>query len=279
MKVAQGVQRAGWKPVIVFVPAFLLVFLVPSGLHAIGFDRIVSLTEGLATYTLVNTWVGTLLTIGVVAIWYGSLDLEDVGIVPSKLPVAMGVTLMCWSIYTISQVVTGLVFGDLSLYSEWIDPGVAATIGQIIGYFFGNVVFEELAFRGFLLVQLYLLLDGQWWRVNEVARIAVATVGSSLIFTLFHVPAFLIGGIRMETLAFIFVYAVLLCLVYIRTRNVFIAMGVHGLANFPVPILSVVETTPYDFSLVWAIPAAIIVVTWPILPLGDEKRTRRGHLT
>lgn len=266
MDVARGVKRAGWKPVVLFVPVFLLVFLVPAGLQAIGFDRIVALTDGLVTYTLANTWVGILLTVGFVALWYGSLGLEDLGVVSSKLPVAVAVTLGCWLIFTLAQVVVGLAAGELSLYSAWIDPGLTATIGEAIGYFFGNVIFEELAFRGFLMVQLYLVLDGEWWQANELARILAAIGGSSLLFTLFHVPAFLLGGIGLDFLAFIFLYAVLLCLVYIRTRNIFLAMGVHGLANFPVPLFDVVETTPVDFSLAWAIPAAIIVLAWPRLP-------------
>jgi len=274
MEVARGVKRAGWKPVGVFVPAFLLVFLVPAGLQAIGFDRIVALTDGLVTYTLANTWVGILLTVGIVALWYGSLELEDIGVVPSKIPVAVAVTVGCWLIFTVAQVVVGLAVGDLSLYSAWIDPGVTVTLGETIGYFFGNVIFEELAFRGFLMVQVYLLLDGQWWQANDLARMAAAVGGSSLLFTLFHVPALLLGGIGLDMLAFILLYAVLLCLVYVRTRNIFLAMGFHGLANFPVPLFAVVETTPVDFSLVWAIPGTIIVLAWPRLPFGNGRTDR-----
>lgn len=266
MNVAEGVEKAGWKPVALFVPAFFLVFLVPSVLGTIGFDRIVALSGGLITYTLANTWVGVLLTIGIVALWYGSLDLDDVGVVPAKLPVAVAVTAGCWLVYTLAQVVAGIALGDLAIHPEWTDPGVTATLGNAIGYFFGNAPFEELAFRGFLLVQLYLLLDDQWWQRNESIRIAAAIGGSSLVFTLFHVPAFLWGGIGLEVLASIFLYAVLLCLVYIRTRNVFLAIGLHGLANFSVPLFAVATTTSVGFSLVWAIPAAIIVLAWPRLP-------------
>jgi membrane protease YdiL (CAAX protease family) len=153
MEVADGVNKAGWRPVLVFLPAFFLVFLVPSLYGVLGLDTIVEVSGGLITYTLFNTWFGILLTVGVVAVWYGGLDLEDLGVIPSKLPVAVGITIGCWLLYALAQIVGGLMVVTVALHSTWTDPGVTATIGKAIGFFFGNAPFEELAFRGFLLVR------------------------------------------------------------------------------------------------------------------------------
>lgn len=276
MEAAVGVRKAGWKPVVVFLPAFFLVFLVPSVYGVLGLDRVVAVSGGLITYTLFNTWFGLLLTVGVVAIWYGGLELKDLGVNPSKIPVAVGITIGCWLLYLLAQLAGGLVFGNLTLHSTWTDPGVTATIGKAIGFFFGNAPFEELAFRGFLLVQLYLLLDGKWWQANPLGRTITAIAGSSLIFTLFHIPAFLWGGIGLQTLGSIFVYAVALSLVYLRTQNIFLAMGFHALANFSVPLLSIVETGPFTgyWEFAWLIPGLIIVLLWPRLPMrSDETST------
>lgn len=274
MKVARGVPKAGWKPVVLLIPAFFFVFLVPSTLSMLGFDRIVAASGGLITYTLVNTWAGIAICVGGVALWYGSLCPEDIGFVPRKLPVAAAIVAGCWMVYTLAQVVAGFVVGDFSLHPTWTDPGVLGTIGEALGYFLGNAPFEELAFRGFLLVQLYLLLDSDWWQSRELVRTASAVGGSSLVFTLIHVPAFLLGGIGLETLLAIFVYAILLSLVYLRTRNLFLAIGFHALANFSIPLFAVAETVPLpvDLSILWVIPGVLVVLAWPKLQLGTRSQ-------
>lgn len=277
MKVANDVSKAGWKPVILLLPGFFLVFLVPGILQTIGFVRVVEASGSLITYTLANTWVGLLVCVGGIALWYGDLEPGDIGFHPRRIPVALAIVLGCWILYTLAQIVAGLAVGNLALHPTWTDPGVLATIGDALGFFLGNAPFEEFVFRGFLLVQLYLLLDSDWWRANELTRTATAVGGSSLLFTLLHLPAFLFGGVGVQMLGAILVYAILLCLVYLRTQNIFLAIGLHALANFSVPIFAVAETItlPVDLSIVWAIPAALIVIAWPNLPFGNPDST--GH--
>lgn len=43
-----------------------------------------------------------------------------------------------------------------------------------------------------------------------------------------------------------------------------------ALANFSIPIFAVAETIalPVNLSIVWVIPAALIVIAWPKLPFG-----------
>jgi hypothetical protein len=270
MKVANGVSKAGWKPVLLLVPGFFLVFLVPGILDTIGFDRVIQASGGVITYTLANTWAGLLICVGGIALGYGGLEPSDIGFHPRRLPLAAIIVVGCWLLYSLAQLIAGLAVGNLAFHSTWNDPGILATIGEAVGFFLGNAPFEEFAFRGFLLVQFYLLLDGEWWQSNELARTATAVGGSSLIFTLLHLPAFAFGGIGVEMLGAIFVYAVLLCLVYLRTQNIFLAIGFHALANFSIPVFAVAETLalPIDLSIVWAIPAALIVIAWPNLPFS-----------
>lgn len=277
MRVATGVRKAGWKPVVLLVPAFFLVFVVPNVLIVLGFERVVAASGGLITFTLVNTWGGILICVGGVALWYGSLRLEDVGFVPRKIPVAAAIVAGCWLVYTLAQVVVASLVGDFSLHPTWTEPGVLGTLGITLGYLLGNAPFEELAFRGFLLVQLYLLLDGDWWRSNELVRTATAVGASGLVFTLLHVPAFLLGGVGLEMLVAIFIYALLLGLVYIRTQNLFLAIGFHALANFSVPLFAVAEAValPVDLSVVWVIPGVLVVLAWP--KLGLDTRSRAGQ--
>lgn len=73
-------------------------------------------------------------------------------------------------------------------------------------------------------------------------------------------------GVGLQTLLNIFVYAVALCLVYLRTRNLFLAIGFHALANFSVPLFNVVETVSYPIDLVWLLAGVVVVLAWPWRP-------------
>ncbi|WP_276259624.1 CPBP family intramembrane glutamic endopeptidase [Haloglomus litoreum] len=277
MNAASGVERVGWRTLGLFVVAFLLVFLAPSLLFSLGAGRLVEWSGGVVTPTLLNTWVGLLVVVGGVALWHGGLTLRDLGVERSKAVVGIGLTALVWGLFTLAQVLVGVLTGDLSLYSGWTGGEATRTLGTVLGYWLGNAPFEELAFRGFLLVQLYLLLDGDRWRSNPLARTGAAIVASSLVFTLLHVPAFLWGGVELWTLGAIFGYSVALALVYVRTENVVLAIGLHALANFPAPVFAVFERAPFglDWSLVWLVPAAILVLAWPRLR-GAGRRPRSG---
>ena len=54
-----------------------------------------------------------------------------------------------------------------------------------------------------------------------------------------------------------------LCLVYLRTRNLFLAIGFHVLANFSMPLFTIVETVSYPIDLVWLLAGVVVVLAWP----------------
>jgi membrane protease YdiL (CAAX protease family) len=263
------VARTNWKTIGLFLLAFVLVFANVAGLF--GLHVLTTLSGGLLNATLINAWVGILLVVGVVALWYGGLRPADLGFEPRKLPLGVGLTLLAWVVFTGAQAAYGLVVGSLAVHPSWSDPGVVATTGRTLGYWLGNAPFEELAFRGFLLVQLYLLFDR--WSDDRRLRLVGAVAGSGLVFTLLHVPVVVLGGVDPLFLVNIFVYAVALSFVYLRTQNIFFTMGVHALANFPIPAFAVFEAHALAFQLVWIAVAAGVVVFWHRIP-GAEPVAR-----
>lgn len=181
MKIATGVTKTTWRTVGLFLLTFVLVVLLqPAG--ALGLMMLVDSSGGLINPTLLNGTFGILILVGGVVLWYGSLAPRDIGIVPKKLPRAVGLTAGFWFLFTAAQAVYGLTVGDLSLHPDVTGQEAITTVGLALGYIVGNAPFEELAFRGFLLVQLYLLLDGKWWQLNPSTRIVTAIIGSSLVY-------------------------------------------------------------------------------------------------
>lgn len=121
---------------------------------------------------------------------------------------------------------------------------------------------------GFLFVQLSLLLNGDWWRENQSARVVAAMVGSSLPFALLHLVLVFAGEIPLWFVGVILVYGIALCVVYWWTGNLFLAIGIHTLANYPAPALAVHDDHLWVFQLGWVVSAAVLVIVWPRLSLA-----------
>lgn len=271
MRVAEETQKTNWKTVGVFFLVFPLVFVGLANL--LGLTALVEFTNGLINTTLLNTLLGTLLLVVGVAFWYGGLRPRDVGLVLERLPIGIGLTVFIWVVFTAIQFLYSLYVGDFSVHPDWTNPGATETFGVLLGQVFGNAPFEELAFRGFLLVQLYLLLDGKWWQDNHTARVATAIVGSSLPFALLHLPLVLWAdvGLDLSHVGLVFVLGSLLALVYIRTRNIFFTIGLHAMMNFPAPVFAAHTEYEMLFQLGWVVPALLIVIAWPRLPFVDDE--------
>lgn len=109
----------------------------------------------------------------------------------------------------------------------------AVTIGVFIGQILGNAIVEEIAYRGFLLPQLFAISRG-----NRIARLALALLGSQLVFAALHAPGLLLLGMEpatfvVEALTGLLPVGLFLAGIYLATGSLFAAVGVHALMNAP----------------------------------------------
>lgn len=97
---------------------------------------------------------------------------------------------------------------------------------------FGNALLEEIVFRGFLFVQLFLLCGKI---KHHPFRVTAAMLISQTIFALMHVPNRNYSGYAGMEFVYDFIQLVILgtvfCLLYWLTRNLFMVVGVHALVN------------------------------------------------
>ena len=89
-----------------------------------------------------------------------------------------------------------------------------------------TALWEETAFRGFLLPQLYLKLSGHRW-----VRLWGALLLSQIVFAAAHIPAHVmirhLTGLPLLRMLLLQGFAgILLGLLYLRTRNLWIAIGI-----------------------------------------------------
>lgn len=107
--------------------------------------------------------------------------------------------------------------------------------GGFLGQIFGNALLEEVLFRGFLLVQIYLLLNKVKKVKNNTSRIVYAMLISQSIFAAIHIPNRIYSGLVGMDFVYDFIVLVILgvifSLLYVLTKNLFFVIGVHSLMN------------------------------------------------
>lgn len=180
-----GTRKANWGLIITVLALHiaLSVWINLYGFRAGLLD--VWLFGGLINSTLVANVL--LLAVVVVGLLFGlgRLRPRDVGLYRQQLTTALLGGLITWAISQVVAVVAALYSGSVSANPLWHDEGGAAIAGYLIGQLFGNALYEEIVFRGFLFVQLSLHFGS---RTLHRSGFVWALVVSQAIFALSHVP-------------------------------------------------------------------------------------------
>ncbi len=200
-------------------------------------------TDGLVNVTLSANLINQLILIGVLLLGLCRVRPKELGLEPAKLPAALGLTALIWAVSQIVFVII-LAFSNQSieLNPEWTATSWTRAAGHWLGQLFGNTPLEEVVFRGFLLPQCLLLMLSWKPTARPWMQIAVALVLSQLVFALFHIFFNWRQPQGQWLLLAQFVMGLAFAGIYLRTGNLFLAMGVHTLSNNPSPLIK----EPFD---------------------------------
>jgi membrane protease YdiL (CAAX protease family) len=259
-------REVGWPVVTLFlVVTFGVLTLFPLARRAGPMARVIlpGWLENLVPF-------GILLLIGVggVLVGFGRVRMADLGLARPAFVRGAVTILVVWSVNQGIAAASALATtGRVPLDGRWDIPGVGPTLLWASVMFFGTALFEEIAFRGFLYPQLVLKLR----RAGRTGGWAAAAAGlvSQLFFAASHLPSHLIirhwaGGVLWTQLLLQGIAGILLLLIYLRTRSLWIAVGLHGLADAPTALV--------PGTLSWEIPSLILLVGWPWLARRPEHR-------
>jgi hypothetical protein len=232
-------------PVIVLTVIVDVAFLALAMLVILPFLRasfpLERLTNGLIQVTFIFSALRFALVALGVTMLIGGLRAWDIGLAWEKLTAGALVVFGLWIVMQLIGILFGLVAsGQVALSPIWAPDKLTLIAGELIAQFLGNAFAEEVIFRGFLVTQVYLMLkgniSGRGWRVTAAVLI------SQLIFSLSHIPQRLTGSYTplslLLNLLLVWGYGILFAVLYLRTENIFIAVGVHALANAPVTIVA-----------------------------------------
>ncbi|MFB6069958.1 MAG: lysostaphin resistance A-like protein [Halanaeroarchaeum sp.] len=229
---------------------------------------------GFVQPTLVINLALLVVIVGGVILWFGGLRQRDIGLVSNRIPFGVAVTLGTWLLMQLTGAGVLLVRGEpLGPAESWFVIGVLPILGGFLAQILGNALFEEVVYRAFLLPQIAMKLDRSLADVSSRMVFALALIGSQGIFAVIHVPARLVEGAAPGTLPFLiigpFLIGTLLGLVYYRTGNLFVTIGLHALINDPVLLV--------NGGAITLVP--LVVVTLGVILLGpsiDRRFDRHG---
>ena len=250
-----------WALALYLTMNLLVVFvLFPSG--ALGI--LSGPTAGLVSSTLLANTMMLAIVVGFLQL-VGGLSAGDLGLRSTHLPLALGVTFALWLGVNLLQMAYALgKHIPVAVNPDWEKLGAPRMLGILLGQILGNALFEEIMFRGFLFQQMRLRLLRAGRKPITALMLGLGT--SQAIFAAIHVPLRLKLGMPLSALptelALLFMLGVLLALLYWRTGNLFVAVGIHALSN--APLLAVQEQV--DLSTNGAIAAGaslIVMLLWP----------------
>ncbi|MNO83688.1 CAAX amino terminal protease self- immunity [compost metagenome] len=189
-------------------------------------------TNGWINETLTANLIGLVLEVVIFLGMIAKVSLSDLGLKKNKLLAGIIGTLLFWlAINIVDLGITLLTHSRLSFNND-IFSHSNVVLGKLLGQFFGNALLEEILFRGFLLVQMYLLLQ----KINSnTSRIVYAMFISQSIFAAIHIPNRIYSGLVGMDFVYDFmilvILGVLFSLLYVLTKNLFFVIGVHALMN------------------------------------------------
>lgn len=219
-------------------------------------------TNGLINETLIANLAIVIIEVVIVVMWLGKLKLADIGLIWSRLRTGLVFTFALWALVEIAEIAIGLIkTGTVKLNPDW-NQYTLTLIGAFIAQALGNALREEIGYRGFLLPQLHLKFNARWPNHTR-SCLLLALVISQSAFAMMHIPIRLYGAghITAGELLRLFALGIVFAIIYLRTQNLFLAIGVHTLANAPTALV----IPGVDMFLMLLIFTLLLVVFWPIL--------------
>ncbi len=193
----------------------------------------------------------------------GGLRARDVGLrVDNLLPAVLGAAAV-WLAVQIMMGGAAVISGHgLELDQRWVRQPASVLFGAFSVQVFGTALAEELAFRGFLTPQVYLQLDEV--KPRPYINLAIALVAVQLLFALSHLPQRLqhnVTGVELiANLGFTWAIGIGFALIYFRTGNLFLVVGVHALGNELMPLFA----SPMHQAVAFNLAVLALIVVWPV---------------
>ena len=228
----RSTREVSWSVIIGVVIAFIGTSLLNHfvlGRNKVFFG-LFDITNGLIhpilLYDLISIAILCIILFG-----WGHLKPREVGCLRKALKPALLFFLGFWIVAQgcfaiLSLIGTGTLEWNIAWQQGWI-----AVIGFLLAHLFGTAVYEDIAFRGFMLPQLFLKFSGS---PNNQTRkyLFYAILVSQVVFSLVHIPTLISAGANsgfiIARLGACLFLGIIMALLYMRSGNLFLIVGIHA---------------------------------------------------
>ena len=197
----------------------------------------------------------------------GRLSPEHLGLRTSGLQRLVPIVLLIWAL-------SHLICLGLGATPLRMTVPVSLVAGSLLEATAGSAIPEELFYRGFLLVQLFLILRTYktTWTSNRCLVVAMVVVQT--YFAANHIPAAERAGLSVNEALLWLLHAALvggmMSVLFIQTGNILMPVAAHALINLSLPLLE----SPISPQVVLLILVCLTMVSgkWlfgrPLVPTG-----------
>ncbi|MFW9767264.1 MAG: CPBP family intramembrane glutamic endopeptidase [Candidatus Thorarchaeota archaeon] len=264
-------KESDYRTIILFMAVSLVIILAYIWLFEIV-QSIEAVSGGLIHRTLLLNVPLLIGAIVLVLVVYGGLQAKDFGLVGRKLPLAFVACLLTWVFVQVMEGVASIVGTGSAQFNPIWSTEATVLVGLLIGMLFGTALYEEVGFRGFLLVQFDMKMTDV--TSNKYFRITLALLFSQALFTLVHIPWKVMNqgwtvSVFFDLIFSVFMNGLIYGVLYLRTENLFFVMGIHALGNAPTSLF----ISSIGESNLILLMAIIWAVVWPKLRKWEKEDT------
>jgi membrane protease YdiL (CAAX protease family) len=233
------------------------------------FQIIEERTDYLIQDSLVIYYIKISLIIILLILLLGRLKLKDIGLEKRNILPAVVLIISIWLFYQIIGLIYTFAVNGKVVFDDFIlNNGWNVVLGQSIAQFFGCGPYEEIIYRVFFIVQIYLLIskkkEENQGKISKKA-LTISLISTQIFFALIHIPDRIWENQPLEEywmdMFSLFMYGVVFALLYLRTNNILIVAGIHALLNWTV---SLFMPQFYGWIIIW-ISYIVILVFYPII--------------
>lgn len=257
--------------------AIINLWLAPRGF----FDAPSRATGGLLHPTLLAGWIAIAIDVVLVLVVIGGVRPREVGLIAARVPAAFYATLGLWLATQVILAMLALIGGEgVHVDPGWTSGEAGLLVGGILGQLGGNALVEEVVFRGFMAVQLILRFQRAQPSTPRSSTL-LAVILAGVLFALPHVPNRILKGEYTDGLAVfrdqaqLVLFGMYFAWIYLRTQNLFVAVGIHALANAPTAAIDLADVA-FEPGLLVVLLGVVVTMFWPRRLPGEPFDRRSG---
>ncbi len=232
-------------------------------------------TFHLIQLTLLMSLLLFFLVVWLAIIKIGKLSVRELGLKKEQLKGGILFYLVLYLLLNLVLLLINLIsFGSPYYYPYWTERGLIYSIGALFAQIFGNVLVEEVYYRGYLLNQI----TGKFYNKNtgnnkaEFKSIFKGVVLSSTMFAFLHIPIRIFTGVLglnlVLNILLLIGIGVIIGLIYVFSTNLFFAMAVHVISNISFVLFAPVGYLPFlSYGLSFLIIFCLIRLKYRSNPL------------